>query len=127
MNSLELKVANLIDKNDNVLWWVRNIAENKKWYSVRGWKKGKIRPDFIVAKKNKKGELELVYVLESKGEHLIDNPDTKYKAGVFNSINNERVESVETKLIKFRANKEFSFELIGQSEEEIKIATFFNN
>src|SRR3989344_7337410 len=126
MNTLELKVANLIDRNDNVVWWVRNIAENKNWYSVKGWKKGKIRPDFIVAKKGKNDSLELVYVIESKGEHLIDNPDTKYKASVFNKINKEKVEDVGVSLLKLKINKAFQFELVGEGEEEIKIATFFN-
>jgi len=126
MNTLELKVANLIDRNDNVVWWVRNIAENKNWYSVKGWKKGKIRPDFIVAKKGKNDSLELVYVVESKGEHLIDNPDTKYKASVFNKINKEKVEDVELGLVKFKLNKVFQFELVGEGQEEMKIATFFN-
>lgn len=126
MNTLELKVANLIDKNNNVVWWVRNVAENKGWYSVRGWKKGKIRPDFIVAKKGKDDSLELVYVIESKGEHLIDNPDTKYKASVFNKLNKEKIEDIGLSLLKFKINKEFQFELVGEGEEEIKMATFFN-
>ncbi|MDO8429964.1 MAG: hypothetical protein Q7S73_01185, partial [bacterium] len=126
MNSLELKVANLIDENTNVIWWVRNISENKRWYSVKGWKRGKIRPDFIVAKKDNDGSLALVYVIESKGEHLIDNPDTKYKTSIFNKINSEKIEAVESKLLKFKLNKEFRFELVGENEEDIKIATFFN-
>jgi type III restriction enzyme len=126
MNALELKVANLIDKNNNVIWWVRNIAENKKWYSIRGWKKGKIRPDFIAAKKGKNNSLELVYVIESKGEHLMDNPDTKYKASVFDKINNEKIEDIGLTLLKFKLNKAFRFELVGENEEDIKIGTFFN-
>lgn len=126
MNPLELKVANLIDSNNNVIWWVRNKAERKNWYYINGWKKGKIRPDFIVAKKDKEGSLELVYVIESKGEHLIDNPDTKYKKSVFDKINNEKIEDLGLNLIKFKMNKDFQFELVGQNEEEIKIATLFN-
>ena len=126
MNQLELKVADLIDRNENVLWWVRNIAEDKRWYSVRGWKKGKIRPDFIAAKKNKSGSLDLVYIIESKGEHLVDNPNTSYKKKVFDKINNEKVEDIGVRLIKFKANKEFSFELVEEGKEELKISTFFN-
>ncbi|MFH1365922.1 MAG: DEAD/DEAH box helicase family protein [Patescibacteria group bacterium] len=126
MNTLELKVANLIDQNNNVIWWVRNVAENRRWYSVRGWKKGKIRPDFIVAKKGKNDLLELVYVIESKGEHLIDNPDTKYKASVFNKINSEKIEDIGLTLLKFKLNKAFRFELVGENEEDIKINSFFN-
>lgn len=126
MNSLEIKVANLIDKQENVLWWVRNIAENKRWYSVKGWKKGKIRPDFITAKKNKDGSLELVYVIESKGEHLIDNADTQYKKSVFDKINSEKIEDVSFNIVRFKLNKDFKFELIGQGNEELDLHNFFN-
>ncbi len=70
--------------------------------------------------------MELVYVIESKGEHLIDNPNTKYKKSVFDKINNEKIEDLGLNLIKFKMNKDFQFELVGQNEEEIKINTFFN-
>lgn len=127
MNPLELKVANAIDKKENVLWWVRNISENKRWYSIRGWKKGKIRPDFIVAKKGVDNSLELVYVIESKGEHLIDNPDTQYKKSVFNRINTEEIKDFDSAhLIKFKLNKEFQFELVEQGKEDLEINKFFN-
>jgi len=127
MNPLELKVASAIDKKEKVLWWVRNIAENKKGYAVRGWKKGRIRPDFIVAKKGNDNSLEMVYVLESKGEHLIDNPDTQYKKSVFQRINQEKIKEIDfTHLIKFRLNKEFKFELVEQGKEDLEINKFFN-
>lgn len=126
MNQLEIKVANLIDNNDNVAWWVRNISENKKWYSMKGWKKGKIRPDFIVAKKTKNDSLELVYVIESKGEHLVDNPDTQYKKSVFDKINKTEIETFNFELLKFKLNKDFKFEFVEQNSEELAINKFFN-
>ncbi len=126
MNDLEARVANLVDKKEDVLWWVRNMAEKKSWYAVNGWKKGKIRPDFVVAKKGKSDSLELVYIMESKGKHLMDNPDTAYKAEVFDKMNKEKVEDVGISLIKFKMNKNFQFELVGEGEEERKMAMFFN-
>ena len=126
MNSLEKKVASLIDEKENVLWWVRNIAEKKKWYGIQGWKKNKIRPDFIVAKKKKNESLELVYIIESKGEHLIDNPDTIYKKSVFNKMNKEKIEPVKTTLIRFKLNENFQFELVEQDNEDIDINKLFN-
>lgn len=127
MNPLELKIAGAIDKKESVLWWVRNMAKNKRWYFVRGWDKGKIYPDFIVAKKSSDNSLELVYVLESKGEHLIDNHDTQYKKSVFDRINQEKIKELDfTHLIKFKLNKEFKFELIEQGTEDLKINKFFN-
>jgi len=127
MNPLELKVASAIDKKEKVLWWVRNISENKKWYAVRGWKKGRICPDFIVAKKGIGDSLEIIYILESKGEHLIDNPDTQYKKSVFDRINQEQIKELDsTHFIKFKLNKEFQFELVEQGKEDLQINTFFN-
>lgn len=126
MNTLERKVANLIDNKESVIWWVRNIATDKNWYSIRGWKKGKIRPDFIVAKKNKNNSLELVYVIESKGEHLIDNSDTQYKKSIFDKINETTVEALNFNLIRFKLNKDFQFELVEQNKEDLAINKFFN-
>ena len=126
MNTLERKVANLIDNKESVIWWVRNIATNKDWYAIRGWKKGKIRPDFIVAKKNKNNSLELVYIIESKGEHLIDNADTQYKKSVFDKINETTVEALNFNLIRFKLNKDFQFELVEQNKEDLSINKFFN-
>lgn len=124
MNTLERKIANLIDDKENVVWWVRNVATSKDWYSIRGWKKGKIRPDFIVAKKNKNNSLELVYVIESKGEHLIDNLDTIYKKSVFDKMNETEIELIN--LIRFKLNKDFQFELVEQGNEELELNKFFN-
>jgi type III restriction enzyme len=79
-----------------------------------------------VAKKGKKDSLELVYVIESKGEHLVNNPDTEYKSSVFRKVNDEKVEDLGVSLLRFKMNKNFQFELVGQGEEDIKIATFLN-
>lgn len=126
MNPLEKKVAELIDGKESVLWWVRNTVDRKKWYGIQGWKRNKIRPDFIVAKKGKDETLELVYVIESKGEHLIDNPDTTYKKSVFDKMNKEKIESISATLIRFKLNENFKFELVGQGNEDINLNTFFN-
>lgn len=48
----------IANTNENIIWWVRNMAEKKNWYALNGWKKGKIRPDFIVAKKG------IIYAIE---------------------------------------------------------------
>ena len=126
MNFLERKVANLIDNKKSVVWWTRNVAGDKKWYSVRGWRKGRIFPDFIVAKKKKNNSLELIYVIESKGEHLIGNPDTQYKKSVFDKLNKESAEPINVSVVKFNLNKNFQFELVEQGNEDVDINRFFN-
>jgi len=126
MNSLERKVAHLIDNKESVVWWTRNIAGDKRWYSVRGWRKGRIFPDFIVAKRKKTGFLELVYIIESKGEHLIGNPDTQYKKSVFNRLNKENTQRIEVSVVEFNLNKNFQFELVEQGKEDADINRYFN-
>ncbi|MHB1438976.1 MAG: DEAD/DEAH box helicase [Thiobacillus sp.] len=126
MNSLEIKIAQLLDNKKNVLWWVRNITEGKKWYAISGWKRNKIHPDFIVAKKNNKDSLELVYIIESKGEHLIGNLDTQYKKSVFERINEEKIKPLNVRILKFEMNENFKFELVEQGKEDIDINRFFN-
>ncbi len=125
MNPLERKIAQLIDNKDSVIWWVRNMVGSKRWYAIRGWKKSKIRPDFIVAKK-KNNSLELIYIIESKGEHLTGNPDTLYKKSVFDRMNLEKIELINVNLLKFEMNDNFRFELVVQDEEDTDINRFFN-
>ncbi len=127
MNALERKVAHSIDNKKNVMWWTRNLAGDSKWYSIRGWKKGRIFPDFIVAKKTKKNSLELVYIIESKGEHLLGNSDTQYKKSVFDRLNMQNTESIDVSVVKFKLNKNFRFELVEQGSEDININKFFNS
>jgi len=124
LNNLEKKVADIIDHSTNVLWWARNKAA-KGWYSVQGWQRNKIRPDFVIARKADDGKLEFVYVVESKGEQLMGNPDTQYKSAMFDRMNAMKGEvqrsSVKTTTVKL--NDRFDFELIPAGEEEVRLRT----
>jgi type III restriction enzyme len=85
LNSLEKKVIAVLEKQETTLFWFRNrVAKN--WYAIQGWRENKIRPDFVVAKKMENDELEIVYLIESKGEHLLGNNDTNYKNEVFKKM-----------------------------------------
>lgn len=85
LNSLEQKVGDLLDKQERILWWFRNKV-SRSWYSIQGWRKYAIRPDFVAAKKTVDGTLEIVYILESKGEQLLGNVDTQYKKRVLDQM-----------------------------------------
>jgi len=89
MNTLERKVGDLLDKQEKILWWFRNKV-NRKWYSIQGWQQNKIRPDFVAAKKTADNRLELVYIIESKGEHLLGNIDTTYKKKVLDVMTKQK-------------------------------------
>lgn len=93
MTGLEQKVGRLLDNQDKILWWFRNKAsKGKGWYAIQGWKEHRIRPDFVAAKKKGKAEFELLYIIESKGEHLSGNQDTQYKKAVLDLMTRQRKE-----------------------------------
>jgi type III restriction enzyme len=124
MNTLEHTVAKIIEQSPNVIWWARNKTQ-KGWYSIQGWQRNKIRPDFVIARKNEKDELEFVYVIESKGEQLAGNEDTEYKDAVLNRMTAMKgsIEQVKVKTTTVKLNENFEFELVPQGDEERRIRT----
>ena len=126
LNSLEQKVGAIIDKQSKVLWWVRNKAK-PGWYAIQGWKKHKIRPDFIAAKKKDSEALEIVYILESKGEQLLGNRDTKYKKTVLDMMTQlyreGKIIIIKRKL--FGLNQDVEAHLIEQNKEKMQIKHLF--
>lgn len=123
-NSLEQTVAEIIDHSKHVIWWARNKT-TKGWYAVQGWQRNKIRPDFVIARKNDADELEFVYVVESKGEQLMGSADTEYKGAVFNRMNQMKgkVQQMRFKTTTVKMNDHFDFELIPQGEESTRLRT----
>lgn len=85
MNTLEKSVASILENQTKLLWWFRNRV-GKDWYAIQGWHEHKIRPDFIAAKKKEDDTVEVIYIIESKGEHLADNPDSTYKKKVLDEM-----------------------------------------
>ena len=77
-NEYERKVALYLDKHPEVLWWYRNRVGEEN-FSVQGFRKRRIFPDFVVQNGKEKRPVAKVVVVESKGQHLAGNPDTAYK------------------------------------------------
>jgi len=77
-NSYEKKVALVIDRHPEVLWWYRNKVGAENFY-VQGFKKGRIYPDFVTQNGRDEKPIARVVVIESKGQHLEGNRDTTYK------------------------------------------------
>lgn len=126
MNTLERKVGDLLDKQEKILWWFRNKV-NRNWYSIQGWQQNKIRPDFVAAKKTADNHLELVYIIESKGEHLLGNIDTTYKKKVLDIMTEQKqsknIKPYQTQIPfeEFMINDKIECYLIEQGKEEEKI------
>lgn len=75
----ERDIAIYLDGENALKWWHRNVARSH--YSVQGWRKEKVYPDFIFAAQQGEKTNRLV-VLEMKGKHLAGNDDTEYKKSV---------------------------------------------
>jgi len=126
MNTLERKVGDLLDKQEKILWWFRNKV-NRNWYSIQGWQQNKIRPDFVAAKKTTENHLELVYIIESKGEHLLGNTDTTYKKKVLDVMTEQKqlknIKSFQTQIPfeEYVINDKVECYLIEQGKEDEKI------
>lgn len=126
MNTLEKKVGDLLNKQEKILWWFRNKV-NRKWYSIQGWQQNKIRPDFVAAKKTADSQLELVYIIESKGEHLLGNADTVYKKKVLdlmteqNQCNHIKSYQMQIPFEGYTVNDKIECYLIEQGKEEEKL------
>jgi type III restriction enzyme len=94
-----------LDGLSNIKFWIRNREKVDPFY-LRGWKKNKFYPDFVVL--TQKGN---IVSIEWKGEDRVSNDDTKYKEELgkiweklgkgklhFFLVHNQNVESVLQKL-----------------------------
>lgn len=89
----EREIAVYLDGENALKWWHRNVARSH--YSVQGWRREKVYPDFIFAVQHGQKDSRLV-VLEMKGKHLAGNDDTEYKKAVLHLMNDAfTVEHIE--------------------------------
>jgi type III restriction enzyme len=80
-NSLERAVALCLDRDENVLWWYRNLVGEQS-FAIQGYKRDRLYPDFVAQSAPERGPRHVVWVIESKGEHLQGSTDTQYKRDV---------------------------------------------
>jgi len=73
-NTYERAVALALDKDENVLWWYRNLVGDDQ-FSIQGYRRHRIRPDFVVQDRGADKPSHRVLVIESKGKHLAGNED----------------------------------------------------
>lgn len=129
MNSLERKVSDTLDKQGKILWWFRNRV-GRQWYAIQGWQRYQIRPDFVAAKKADGGKLEIIYVLESKGEHLAGSKDTVYKQKVLEVMTEQtRAETVQYQQIEMfkgmKIGEKVEFYVVKRNAEDEEIGKLF--
>ncbi len=110
---LEQKTAWYLDEEAAVKWWHR-IIERQDWF-MQGWEKNKIYPDFLVCVKSSKKGHASFSILETKGPHLMGNPDTDYKKKLFKLFTEYSRKSKNAGTIEIQDQK-MTFDLILQDE-----------
>ncbi len=120
-NSLEKDVAWYFEDQEKLLWWHRNLSRQD--YSIQGWRKNRIYPDFIVADADLKNSSDYgqVYIVETKGEHLEGNADTEYKKAVFALCNQLAQRKTRADSGLEFSKKKISFELAPEGEWENRL------
>lgn len=83
LNNEEQGLARKLDENAMIRWWHRNGTVRGD-YALRGWRRGKVYPDFVFAVV-KDGDGQRLVALESKGDQL-DNLDTAYKGALLDKL-----------------------------------------
>ena len=81
---LERRFARYLDDISAIRWWHRVAARQRGEYFLRGWRQKRIFPDFVAvaAKPHSRSEdtdHQQVLIYETKGDHLEDLEDTRYK------------------------------------------------
>jgi len=103
-NELEKQVAWYLDEQEAVKWWHRMVA--KQDYHLQGWQKRKVYPDFL-AFISPDSKIKKLSVLETKGDQLKGNEDTKYKRKLFEILEKHAInESVSVGDMEVISEKE---------------------
>lgn len=97
------------------------------YFSVQGWRKNRIRPDFIAAKRSETNpeDYNAIYVLETKGDQLAGNLDTHYKQQVFALCNELGKKIAWMDLGREFPHRQVQFQVVMEDEWERVIQELF--
>lgn len=120
-NETEKAVAWYLEGQKRLFFWYRNRSRHD--YAIQGWRKHKIYPDFIFTSTSSENEndYEQVYVVETKGLHLIGSQDTNYKRKMFSLCNKEAKSRTWNELGPAMKDKVMRFEVLAEDEWEAKL------
>ena len=121
----EKDVALWLDSQDQLFFWYKN-AVGKNWYFLQGWRSNKLYPDFISTTRKSDGTygIDKVFVIESKGMHLVGNSKTSYIEEIFAECN--KVQPKHISELGFEMNsKPVKFEVLHLHDWENKLQALF--
>jgi type III restriction enzyme len=92
-------------------------------YSIQGWNRHRIYPDFIFTSKGResKSDYDRVYVVETKGIHLSGNPKTDYIKKVFDICTKQAKSRTWSELWLEMKDKNLRFKVLSEDEWEAKL------
>jgi type III restriction enzyme len=128
MNGLEFDVACFLDRQSAVWWWYRNVVRGSA-YGLQGWRKNRVYPDFVIAHQMV-DNMERWFVVETKGNQLSENLDTKYKAELMNRLTDaysEQSEAVLGELLIKAPRAEYRCKLVAQDGWEAMLLRDFES
>ncbi|MFN8456798.1 MAG: hypothetical protein U0401_19385 [Anaerolineae bacterium] len=110
-NHTEQAVALYLDQQEDILeWWFRNNV-NANSYSIQGWRRHRVYPDFIALRQGP----PVVYVLETKGVHL-KNLDTDYKKQLFELCNEQSQPTPWSEILQDFSDHKLTFQIVFDDE-----------
>ncbi len=116
LNEDEKSVAWYLEEQEKLLFWYRNLARTD--YPIQGWRKQKIYPDFVFTSSEDQKDIDEIFVVETKGIHLKESDDTKYKRSVLEICNTQ---AKSESFIKLFGDKKIHYELVYGDEWERKL------
>ena len=119
LNRYEQSVALYLDNHPEVLWWYRNLI-GPEHFSIQGYRRNKIYPDFVVQRGKNKKPLASVIVVESKGKQLKGNEDTNYKRKIAEYFGRIGHKVPWQKLSKDFADETFRVQVLDEGEYQDK-------
>jgi len=113
---LERAVALYLDEHPEVLWWYRNLI-GAEHFAIQGYRRDRIRPDFVAQSKPNGRTMNQVVVVESKGEHLMGNADTTYKKRMADYFEKVGKRVPWHQLSEDFKDHEFRFQIISEASD----------
>ena len=133
-NDLERAVATFLKSQGQLFFWYRNRSRHD--YFVQGWQPNRIYADFIFTTsrgENAEPEIGRVYVVETKGKHLVGVKDaegkltdTGYKRDVFDACTRLAKEKQWRELAPFMASRTMRFEVVDEEGWKARLAELFS-
>lgn len=120
-NETEKAVAWYLEGQKRLFFWYRN--RSRQDYALQGWRRYKIYPDFIFTSVSSENEddYEQVYIVETKGLHLLGSTDTDYKRKMFSICTKQAQSKSWSEFGPVMKDRVLRFEVLAEDEWQAKL------